>query len=66
MEEHQNAIFYIPLDTVTLMKKDGIKSFNVNKHDFEKYPAIKIPSKLRRVFYDSDYSILLEELDGKE
>lgn len=61
MIEHENAIFYIPIQTVTKMKKDGLKSFNVLKHDFQKYKVVKIPSKKKRTFYDSDYSVLLGE-----
>ena len=65
MYEYDNAIFYLPIQTIKQMKKDGLKSFNVRLHDFEKYPAIKIPSVKKRVFYDSDYSILMEEVCQK-
>lgn len=61
MIEHEDAIFYIPIQTIIKMKQDGLKSFNVNKHDFEKYPVVKIPSKKKRTFYDSDYSVLMGE-----
>ena len=61
MIEHDDAIFYLPIKIVDKMIKDGLKSFNIKKHDHKKYPIIKIPSTKKRVFYDSDYSILLED-----
>lgn len=66
MYDHEDSIFYLPIKTVEKMKADGLKSFNVIKHDFEKYPVIKIPSQKKRVFYESDYSILLEVLCQKQ
>ena len=40
MYEYEDAIFYIPLQTISKMKKDGLKSFNVLKHDFDKYKVV--------------------------
>ena len=47
------------------MKQDGKKSFNVKDLENSIYRIIVIPSKKKRVFLDSDYTILktLEEGD---
>jgi hypothetical protein len=41
------------------MKEDGLKSFNPDKAEKYGYRFITIPSTKRRVFLDSDYSVLL-------
>ena len=62
--EH-NKLFYVPIKTFTKMMEDGKKSINVNKSIEEGYRIIDVPSKIKRVFLDSDYSFLtsLEEGD---
>lgn len=64
--EHDNMILYIPAKTFVKLQENGEKSFNVKKMlNSEIYKSIRIPSIKKRVFYDSDYSILknLEEGD---
>ena len=58
-QDHQ-SVLYVPLLTIAKMKSDGKKSVNINKIDEEGYEYIKIPSVQKRVFLDSDYSVLLD------
>ena len=59
----KDKIFYIPASTIKKMKEDGEKSIGL-RH-IGKYKLIEIPSTKKRVFMDSDYSVLktLEEGD---
>ncbi len=52
-------VIYVPVLTIDKMKKDGKKSVNIKKIDEEGYEYINIPSVQKRVFLDSDYSVLL-------
>ena len=52
-----SRIIYVPIETITKMMKDGLKSVNINKLDG--YVYVDIPSKKKRVFLESDYSILI-------
>ena len=45
------------------MKKDGKKSVGISAVD--NYNIIEIPSVKKRVFMDSDYSVLLSLKDGE-
>ena len=47
------------------MRDDGLKSVNV-KNAPEDYYIIDIPSKKKRVFLDSDYTVLSDILSGPE
>lgn len=60
-----DIVVYLPVKTVKQMKLDGKKSFNIKDLNSSKYRIIVIPSKKKRVYMDSDYSILtsLEEGD---
>lgn len=58
-QDHQ-AVLYVPVLTIAKMKEDGKKSVNIRKIDEEGYDYIKIPSIQKRVFMDSDYSVLME------
>ena len=60
-----DIVVYLPVKTIESMKKDGKKSFNVKDIDNGIYRIIMIPSKKKRVYLDSDYTILttLEEGD---
>ena len=58
-------VLYVPVSTITTMKKDNKKSVNVNKSISEGYRIIEIPSIKKRIFCDSDYSVLLEIQDGE-
>lgn len=62
--EHDKVI-YVPINTITQLKKDGKKSVNIRTIFDEGYRVINIPSVKKRIFLDSDYSILQTELqDG--
>lgn len=52
----KDKVFYIPTNTITQLKQDGEKS--VGLRHIGKYRIIEIPSYKKRVFMDSDYSIL--------
>lgn len=58
--QNHSAVIYVPLLTIAKMKADGKKSVNIKKIDEEGYEYIRIPSVQKRVFLDSDYSVLLE------
>lgn len=62
--DHPECVVYVPISTFTKLKQDNKKSFHVNMIGSEEYPNVKIPSKLRRVFNDSDYSCLLNLPEG--
>lgn len=59
----KDKVFYIPAKTlVRLKEEDGEKSVGLRHVD--KYRMIEIPSEKKRVFMDSDYSVLLHLEDG--
>lgn len=59
----KDKVFYIPAKTlVRLKEEDGEKSVGLRHVD--KYRMIEIPSDKKRVFMDSDYSVLLQLMDG--
>ena len=60
-----DRVIYVPINTITQLINDGKKSVNINKIEAEGYRIINIPSIKKRVFLDSDYSILmtLEDFD---
>lgn len=60
-----DVVVYIPVSTVKLMKADKKKSFNIKDLDNDKYRIINIPSKKKRVFMDSDYSVLTHLREGE-
>lgn len=51
-----DKIYYVPISTIKQMKDDGKKSVNIK--DIDTYRIIEIPSIKKRVFLDSDYSVL--------
>ena len=61
-KDHDKVI-YVPIKTVTKMKKEGKKSINI-KTDLDNYRIFKIPGKKKRVFIECDYSILTTLEDG--
>ena len=61
----RDKVIYVPITTITKMKADNKKSVNI-RTDLNKYRIIDIPSKKRRTFLDSDYSILIQELKDGE
>ncbi len=52
-----DRVIWVPLHTCTKMMEDGLKSVNINKLDG--YDYIEIPSKKKRIFMESDYSVLV-------
>ena len=61
-KDHDKVI-YVPIKTITQMKKDQKKSINI-KTDLDKYRIFEIPGKKKRVFIECDYSILTTLEDG--
>lgn len=55
---------YLPIETVKKMKADGLKSFNVKYIGDDKYRFFVFSSIKKRVFLDSDYSLLNSLQDG--
>lgn len=53
-----SLVVYLPVKTVEAMKQDGRKSFHIKDTDDGKYRIFSIPSIQKRVFMDSDYSVL--------
>lgn len=62
--EHESKIVYVPAQTFVKLKEDNKKSFNIKMLEDTLYKAILIPSIKKRVFYDSDYSVLLNLSEG--
>ena len=57
-----NHVIWIPIETFERMKADGLKSFNIKllEDNPNNYKFYDIPSTLRRVFMDTDYTKLFE------
>ena len=60
----KDKVFYIPISTITEMKKDDKKSVGLKAIE-EGYNIIEIPSEKLRVFMKSDYSCLMTLKDGE-
>ena len=60
-----DRVIYVPISTIKTMKKDNIKSVNLKKIDEQGYKYYEIPSVKKRVFLESDYSILSSLLEGE-
>lgn len=59
-----DKVVYVPISTISKMKKDNKKSVNITK-DLNDYDIIEIPGKKKRVFIECDYSCLSELDEGK-
>lgn len=60
----KDKVLYVPMSTIKHLKEDlGEKSVGI-RH-LEEYNIIEIPSVKKRVFMDSDYSILKQLKDGE-
>ena len=59
-----DRVLYVPIRTIEQLKKDDKKSVNIRTIFEEGYRTFEIPSKKKRVFLDSDYSILTELAEG--
>lgn len=53
----KDKVLYIPVSTITKMKEDGKKSVGIKAFS-DGYILYEIPSIKKRVFMDTDYSIL--------
>lgn len=60
-----DKVVYVPVASVTEMKKDNKKSINIKMLESKDYFILEIPSVKRRVFLDSDYTILKELEEGQ-
>lgn len=60
----KDKVFYIPISTITEMKKDDKKSIGLKAVE-EGYNIIEIPSEKLRTFMKSDYSCLMNLKDGE-
>ena len=60
----KDSVTYWPISTIKKLKENDIKSINPEKLEKEGYRFIKIPSIKKRVFMDSDYSILMNLEEG--
>ena len=61
----KDKVFYVPVSTITQMKKDGKKSVGLKAVE-EGYRIVEIPSTKLRVFLESDYTYLVSELKEGE
>lgn len=62
--EDKDSVWYVPIKTIQQLKQNDIKSVNPDKLIEKGYRIINIPSIKKRVFMDSDYSVLMELVDG--
>ena len=60
-----DKVYYVPISTITQLKKDDKKSVNVKMLQDKSYNIIEIPSVKKRVFLDSDYSCLANLEEGE-
>lgn len=60
-----DKVLYIPISTITKMKEDNKKSFNIKMLETKEYNVKEIPSKKLRTFMDSDYLILKDLQEGE-
>lgn len=64
MIDHDTVV-YLPISTITKMKQDGKKSFNIKMLNTDEYKIYVVPSQKKRVFLDSDYSFLSNLEEGE-
>lgn len=60
--QEKDKVLYIPISTIKQLKDEGEKS--VGLRHLDKYNIIDIPSTKKRVFMDSDYSVLKNLPEG--
>lgn len=60
----KDLVCYIPISTITKLKEEGKKSVGL-KAIKDGYNIKIIPSNKKRVFMDSNYSVLLQLKDGE-
>ena len=59
-----DTVVYVPIKTFEKLKADGKKSVNIKMVGKDEYRIITIPSVKKRVFLDSDYSVLTQLKEG--
>ena len=59
-----DRVVYVPIKTITKMKKDGLKSVNIREIDDSGYRFFNVPSQKLRVFMKSDYGFLMTTEEG--
>ena len=57
-------VIYLPISTVKKLKDNNEKSFGIRHLENTEYPSLELPSVERRIFMDTDYSILLNLDEG--
>lgn len=62
--QKHDRVCYIPVKTIEKMKSDNKKSINIKMLDSNEYRLIEIPSIKKRIFLNSDYSVLLDLHEG--
>ena len=61
--QDKNVTAWVPLDSVTLLKKENKKSIHVNYVIQKLYDIVQIPNIIKRVYPKCDLSVLM---DGQE
>lgn len=56
----KDRVVYVPVITIEKMLKDGKKSVNIRTIDSDGYDYVDLPSVKKRVFLDTDYSVLCD------
>ena len=59
-----DRVLYVPISTIVKMKENNKKSINIKTIDQEDYYVVNIPSIKKRMFMDSDYSVLINLEEG--
>jgi hypothetical protein len=59
-----DKVLYIPIKTFEKLKNDGKKSYNIKYLGKSDYEVVEIPSVKKRVYMDSDYSIMFDMPEG--
>ena len=64
MRDH-DKILYVPISSITKMKKDGKKSVNIKMLNEDTYKILVIPTEKKRTFLEGDYTVLMQLQDGE-
>ena len=57
--DHQRVV-YAPITAFEKLKEEGAKSLNIRTTPLDEYGVIEVPSVKKRVFLDSDYSVIFK------
>lgn len=63
MQDHDTVV-YLPISSITAMMNNNCKSFNVKMLKENTYKILVIPSVKKRIFMESDYTVLKTLADG--